>query len=106
MLYRLKNLRFVTESEFEALKAQDEQGLGRALEGILDLPEPDHSGARNEFRHRFMALGIEAFRREEITRAKLRELAVHVGVEEGDLSDSLDRACSDIGDKETGEGGL
>ena len=106
MLYRLKNLRLVTESEFESLKAQDEQGLGKSLEGILDLPEQDHSRARNEFRHRFMALGIEAFRREEITRAKLRELAALVGVEEGDLSDFLDRACPEIGDEETGEGEL
>jgi len=91
-LYRLKNLGLVTEPEFENLKGQDDQGLGKSLEGLLDLPEPDHEGARNEFRHRFLALGLEAFRRGEVTRSKLRELAVMVGVDGVNLDEVLARA--------------
>ena len=102
-LYRLKNLRLVTEPEFNKLKDQDEKGLGKALAGVLDLPEPDHDKARNEFRHRFMALGIEAFRRAEITRSKLRELAGLVGVAEADLAEVLETACP--GTEEEGSGG-
>ncbi len=102
-LYRLKNLRLVTEPEFNKLKDQDEKGLGKALAGVLDLPEPDHDEARNEFRHRFMALGIEAFRRAEITRSKLRELAGLVGVAEADLAEVLETACP--GTEEEGSGG-
>jgi len=91
-LYRLKNLGLVTEPEFESLKGQDDQGLGKSLAGFLDLPEPDHEETRNEFRHRFLALGLEAFRRGEVTRSKLRELAVMVGVAGVNLDEVLARA--------------
>ena len=106
-LYRLKNLRLVNEPEFHELKDQDEQGLGKALAGVLDLPEPDHEEARNEFRHRFMALGIEAFRRAEITRSKLRELAGLVGVAEAVLARVLETTCPGVeeeGPEEAGSG--
>ena len=102
-LYRLKNLRLVTEPEFNELEEQDEKGLGKALTGVLDLPEPDHDEARNEFRHRFMALGIEAFRRAEITRSKLRELAGLVGVADADLALVLETACPGTEEGETGD---
>jgi hypothetical protein len=41
---------------------------------LLDLPEPDHLTERNQFRHRFLSLALEAFNREQITRSKLEEL--------------------------------
>jgi Zn-dependent peptidase ImmA (M78 family)/transcriptional regulator with XRE-family HTH domain len=88
-LYRLKNLGFLTQVELEALKQQEEEGAGKHLATLLDLPEPDAEAARNEFRHRFLALGLEAFRRDEITRSKLRELAEMVGVSSGELDDVL-----------------
>lgn len=91
-LYRVKNLRLVSEPEFETLKAQEEQGLGKTVARLLDLSEPDHDEARNEFRHRFIALGLEAFRRGEITRAKLRELARMVEVTDRDLDEVLVRS--------------
>jgi len=102
-LYRLKNLRLVTEPEFEALQQQDEQGLSKSLARLLDLPDPEHENARNEFRHRFLALGLEAFRRGEITRAKLRELAEMVEVADSDLGEFLVRA--DLMAEEGGGGG-
>jgi len=88
-LYRLKNLGFLTQPELDGLRQQEEEGMGKALADLLDLPEPDAEISRNEFRHRFLALAIEALRREEITRAKLRELAQSVGVTADELDDVL-----------------
>jgi Zn-dependent peptidase ImmA (M78 family)/transcriptional regulator with XRE-family HTH domain len=79
-LYRLRNLGYLTEAELAHLKAQEETGVGREVAAFLELPELDHEAARNTFRHRFLALGLEAFRRDEITHAKLVELAQMVGV--------------------------
>lgn len=74
-LYRLRNLRLITDAELEDLKHQEESGKGRHVAALLDLPEVDHEAARNEFRHRFLSLALEAFRKSEISRAKLVELA-------------------------------
>ncbi|MFQ5504483.1 MAG: helix-turn-helix domain-containing protein [Planctomycetota bacterium] len=94
-LYRLKNLKLVSDPRFDELKSQDEQGLGKALLRLLDLPDPDDQDARNEFRHRFLALALEAFRREEVSRQKLFELARMVGVADADLDKLLVRARLD-----------
>lgn len=79
-LYRLKNLRLATQPQFDRLKQEDDEGKGAEVARLLDLPEPDHESARNEFRHRFLGLGLEALRRERISRAKLNELAAQVEV--------------------------
>ena len=74
MLYRLKGLRMIDETERTRLAAEDKAGHGRAISELLGLPELDNEAARNRFHSRFLSLGMEALRREEITRAKLREL--------------------------------
>jgi Zn-dependent peptidase ImmA (M78 family)/transcriptional regulator with XRE-family HTH domain len=73
-LYRLRNLRVISDAELEELKQQEEAGKGRRVAALLDLLEVDHEAARNEFRHRFLSLALEALRRGEISRAKLVEL--------------------------------
>jgi Zn-dependent peptidase ImmA (M78 family)/DNA-binding XRE family transcriptional regulator len=73
-LYRLHNLGFVTEAELERLKAQEDAGRGKDVAALLGLPERDHEAARDEFRHRFLSLALEAVRQGAITRAKLQEL--------------------------------
>ena len=88
-LYRLRNLGLLTEPELNELKRQEEAGRGRQLAQLLELPEPDHEAARNEYRHGFLGLGLEAFRRGEISRAKLAELAQMVGLGREDLEDLL-----------------
>ena len=60
---------------------------------MLGLPEPDDSIVRNEFHHRFLGLALEAYRREEISRGKLRELAAMVDL----TADDLDRLLEDAG---------
>jgi Zn-dependent peptidase ImmA (M78 family)/DNA-binding XRE family transcriptional regulator len=79
-LYRLRNLRLLTEAALEDLKRQEEAGRGRQVAALLDLREVDHETGRNEFRHRFLGLALEALRRGEISRAKLTELAGMVGL--------------------------
>jgi Zn-dependent peptidase ImmA (M78 family) len=92
-LYRLRNLRLVTAQEFDRLKALDESGKGRQIADLLGLPEPDHEAVRNEFRHRFLGLALEAYRRDEISRGKLKELAAMVALTQADL----DRLIEDAG---------
>ena len=88
-LYRLRNLGLLTEPELSELKRQEEIGRGRQLARLLELPEPDHEASPNEFRHRFLGLALEAFRREEISRAKLAELAQMVNLGRAELEDLL-----------------
>lgn len=92
-LYRLRNIRMLTEAEFERLKALDDAGKGKQLAETLGLSEPDHSEIRNEFRHRFLALALEAYRRDEISRSKMSELASMVELP----AESLDRLIVDAG---------
>lgn len=84
-LFRLRNLRLATATEFESLRRQEERGLGRELSRFLGLTERDREESQGEFRHRFLGLGLEAFRRGDITRAKLFELAGMVGESKREL---------------------
>jgi len=93
--YRMRNLRFITDSELSRLKEEDERGRSRTTARLLGIAEPDHTQARNEFRHRFLGLALDAYRRELISAGKLRELARLVGAPEADL-ETL------IGDDESG----
>lgn len=79
-MYRLLNLHLLTHAELEELKRQEEAGRGREVATLLQLREVDHEAARNEFRHRFLGLALEALRRDEISRSKLAELAAMVGL--------------------------
>jgi Zn-dependent peptidase ImmA (M78 family)/DNA-binding XRE family transcriptional regulator len=71
-LYRLLNLKLITEEE----RAQLAQQKDMATEIMRFLGfEPDAKVAgRKPFRHQFVLLAVEAYRREAISRAKLREL--------------------------------
>ena len=79
--YRLKSTRLITAAMLEILLKQEREGRGRDLEQLLGFPEPDHQVQRNEFRHRFIGLALEALRREGISRAKLLEVAAMVDVD-------------------------
>ena len=51
-LYRLRNLRLITENELEQLKAQDEQGDSKEIARLLGLPEFDAAEHGSEFTRR------------------------------------------------------
>jgi len=92
-LYRLRNLRLLTEAEFDLLKRLDDAGKGKPLAVHLGLEQPGSEETRNWFRHRFLALALEAFRREVISRGKLVELAAMLGLDR----DEVDRLIEDAG---------
>jgi len=74
VLYRLRNLKLMSDRELQRLLSEEQAGHGRQLEQLLDLPEPDHAKERNRFRHRFLGLALEAYQRAAISRGKLEEL--------------------------------
>ena len=84
-LYRLKNLGFLKEPELERLKAED-LDKGNQVSTLLGFNEVSHEHARNEFRHRFVSLALEAYRRDKISRKKLLELGGMVDVGGEDLT--------------------
>src|SRR5262249_33637148 len=94
-LFRLRNLRLVSETEFQHLKSLDDRGKGKQLAEQLGLPEPNHVEMRSEFKHRFLGLALEAFRRDELSLGKLRELVAMVGLTADDLDQLLDDAGID-----------
>jgi Zn-dependent peptidase ImmA (M78 family)/transcriptional regulator with XRE-family HTH domain len=94
-LFRLRNLRLLSEAEFDHLKALEDAGKGKQLAKLIGLTEPDHEEMRSEFKHRFLGLALEAHRRDEISRSKLRELVAMVDLTADDLDQVLDDAGLD-----------
>ncbi len=101
MLHRLYNLRLLTVAERDRLFHDEENGKGREIERLLHLPVIDHAAARNAFRSRLLGLALEAYRREAISRAKLRELVSLAGLSQDHLRDLLEDAGLD-GEEESG----
>jgi Zn-dependent peptidase ImmA (M78 family)/DNA-binding XRE family transcriptional regulator len=91
-LFRLRNLKLLTQAEFEGLKAAEEAGHGRDLAAMLALPDVEDGEDKNGFRHRVLGLALEAYRRDEITRAKLVEIAALLSMSEWDVTQLLERA--------------
>ncbi len=79
-LYRLKNLGLISQAQLDDLLREEQEGKGKEIERSLRLA--DHQEKRGkrpassrDFQSRFLALAIEAYRREKISRGKLSELA-------------------------------
>jgi Zn-dependent peptidase ImmA (M78 family)/DNA-binding XRE family transcriptional regulator len=89
-LYRMRNLRLISKGDFDRLKELDDAGRGRQIGEHLGLPEPDHSEVRDRFQHRVLGLALEAYRREEISRGKLDELASMLGVDRNRIGKLLE----------------
>jgi Zn-dependent peptidase ImmA (M78 family)/DNA-binding XRE family transcriptional regulator len=98
-LYRLKNLKLLTEPEFAALQIQEEAGHGKQIAGTLGLRDPSEGG--DGVRARIVTLALEAFRRGEITRRKLEELAALAGLESSSIAQVLGEGGSDARVAET-----
>lgn len=95
VIFRLKNLGLLSKAEFDKLRDESESKKLDVVARVLEIQPiaEDRSAARNEFVHRFLGLGIEASRREIITRAKLFELA---GLLEAPTAD-LEAVLHDVG---------
>jgi Zn-dependent peptidase ImmA (M78 family)/DNA-binding XRE family transcriptional regulator len=115
VLYRLKNLRLISQPALDALLVQERDGQGLILERSLGVPqaiaerddrpaEPALAAAYDpDFPSRFLSLALEAYRRQKISRGKLRELARLVDVSEDDVDEVLEllgfQQAEDAGDE-------
>src|SRR5690606_8843606 len=88
-LYRLRNLKFLNDAEFQQLKSLEDAGYGKAVATLLQLDAKDEERPRDEYRHRFLSLALEAYRRDEISRAKLIELASMIDLQADDVTQLL-----------------
>ena len=79
-LYRLLNLRLITDKQFEEIQQKDRDGLSKQLANLLGLPQPSDEDNIGAFYRRYLVLALEAYRREKISRRKLIEIAVKLGV--------------------------
>jgi len=91
-IYRLRNLRLISEAELEHLKTQEEQGDGQTVADLLGLSKSDATGHGPEFNRRFLGLALEALRRERITKSKFLDLARMVHTEATDARSLLERS--------------
>ena len=92
-IHRLHNLRLINGTGLSTLQEQDRRGVGVHVSALIGVPGHDHEPARDKRRGRLVALAMEAFRRERITRAKLRELAALADIDDV----CLERAIEEIG---------
>jgi transcriptional regulator with XRE-family HTH domain len=94
VVWRLKNLNYLGPTETDALLAQ--KGNRLRLEDILklrtdDIVRPPDTRDR-ELRDQVVRLAIEAFRREEISQGRLRELAGKLNIRASDLIELAESA--------------
>lgn len=71
-LYRLLNLKLLSEQERERLA--DQRELANQIRSYLGREPHEVAPERPGFRHQLLMLAIEAFRREVISKGKLKEL--------------------------------
>lgn len=91
-LFHLLNLKVLTRDQFEGLQVQEDHArrLARALRGDA-LDEDFHWKLSSQV----LSLGLEAYRREVISRRKLVELTRAAGIEESTLDEVLTDAGLD-----------
>jgi Zn-dependent peptidase ImmA (M78 family)/transcriptional regulator with XRE-family HTH domain len=94
-LYRLRNLKLLSETEFERLKKMDSEGRSKTIGNLLGFPQLELIEQRGEFQRRFLSLGLEALRREKISQSKFFELAERVNVQRSVAQGLLDNAGID-----------
>jgi Zn-dependent peptidase ImmA (M78 family) len=87
-LYRLLNLKLLTEEE-RAQLAEQKETANEIMRFLGREPEPSMPH-REPFRHQLAFLAIEAFRREVISRGKLKELCALAEVQPGEFEVLLD----------------
>ena len=81
-LFRLKSLSIVNASEFDELKDKERHGKTylQVLEQFEDLEGQDQRKPDREIVSQVLHLALEAFRREEISQGKLRDLSSLLGI--------------------------
>lgn len=86
MVYHLLNLRLTRKDNFEVLWAS--KGAQGPVRRALRIPEWDEE-IHWDLAEQVLSLGFEAYRREEISRSKLVELAEKAGVSREEIEEAL-----------------
>jgi Zn-dependent peptidase ImmA (M78 family) len=89
-LYRLKNVGIISEDEREHLALMSSSAAEVAAQLNLK-PELDEEDGRRKFLHYYVGMGIEAYRRGEITLSRLAELVAQVGIDREQIEDLLEK---------------
>ncbi|MGD8890950.1 MAG: XRE family transcriptional regulator [Desulfobacterales bacterium] len=79
-LFRLQNLGLLNNDQVERLRDDIDRGLDKDAAKLMGLERESGAPLQLEFKHRFVGLAIEAYRRELISKAKLHELTKMVNV--------------------------
>jgi transcriptional regulator with XRE-family HTH domain/Zn-dependent peptidase ImmA (M78 family) len=88
--HSLRNLRYMTEDEFEAVERQEAEGTTARTQEALDLRIADVESGRDAFRSRLLALTVEELRRGDIDQERFSELALLVGLTDSEQQALLD----------------
>jgi Zn-dependent peptidase ImmA (M78 family)/transcriptional regulator with XRE-family HTH domain len=86
-LYRLLNLKLLSEEEHRHLAEQRE--MANTIRRYLGPDPQEKAPERREFRHKLLVLALEAFRREAISRGKLKELCALAQVPGDEIRDLI-----------------
>lgn len=84
-LYRLLNLKLVTDKQFQEMKQMDADGVSRAVAELLGLAETSADENVTAFYRRYLVLALEAYRREKISRRRLVEIGSSLGVQASEI---------------------
>ncbi len=89
-LYRLLNLRIITEPQLDNMKQLDQAGMSQQLSALLGLSQQPADENLTAFHRRYLLLALEAFRREKISRRKLLEISGKLGVPAPEIEGVID----------------
>jgi Zn-dependent peptidase ImmA (M78 family)/transcriptional regulator with XRE-family HTH domain len=89
-LYRLMNLRLISDKQFEQMKQMDEKDMTRQVADLLGLAEMSQDDNINAFYRRYLVLALEAYRREKISKRKLIEIAAKLGVDASEIENVIE----------------
>ena len=79
-LYRIQNLGLLNNDQADLLRGEIDRGFDKETAKIMGLERKAGMLLRLDFKHRFLWLALEAYRRELISKAKLHELGKMVDV--------------------------
>jgi Zn-dependent peptidase ImmA (M78 family) len=100
-LYRLVNLKLLSEEERQRLAVQRE--LANTIRSYIEPEAEEAAPKRREFRHQLLVLALEAYRREAISRGKLKELCALAEVPPQEIRDLI--AAVEVAVEGPAEGG-
>lgn len=101
VLYRLLNLKLISEEERKRLA--DQKDVANIIRGQVEARREART-TRPAFAHQLLMLAFEAFRRKIISKGKLKELCLLVKLPQRQIPDLINAIADETEGKPTGEG--